>query len=88
MANERINYLHKLLITREHVGSMVMNEKCNGINNVVYFTKFYANDDKTSKVSLPDAIELGFAIIDNFQGQIPCISDSFDGADPSPGHVK
>lgn len=54
----------------------------------VYFTKLYANDDKTSKVSMNDAMELGFAIYDNLAGQVSCSSDTFSGADPFPGAEK
>lgn len=54
----------------------------------VYFTKLYSNDDKTSKVTMTEAIELGFAITDNISGQVSCSSDSFGGADPFPGAEK
>lgn len=54
----------------------------------IYFTKLYANEDKTQKVTLIDAMELGFAIIDNTSGQASCSSDSFAGADPFPGMEK
>lgn len=54
----------------------------------VFFTKLYANDDKTTKVAITDAIELGFAAIDNLNGQVSCSSDSFGGADPFPGQEK
>jgi hypothetical protein len=54
----------------------------------IYFTKLYANEDKTQKVTLIDAMELGFAILDNTSGQASCSSDSFGGADPFPGAEK
>jgi len=54
----------------------------------IYFTKLYANDDKTAKVSLIDAMEIGFTILDNTSGQASCSSDSFGGVDPFPGAEK
>lgn len=54
----------------------------------VFFTKLYANDDKTAKVAITDAVELGFAVVDNMNGQVSCSSDSFFGADPFPGQEK
>jgi len=54
----------------------------------VYFTKLYANEDKSTKVTINDAMELGFAIYDNLAGQVSCSSDTFGGADPFPGYEK